>query len=209
MRVALIIASAMLIILPAAAQDPEWVRYEGGFDMRDGIYFDFDAFRHNKPSVPLERLQDSQGVPVQDIRRLSGKAQWVDDAGEKRVIDMFRIWGFCNNDVVYLRAGNGFYRIGLMGSLSHVLYEYTYRDWDPYMYGFGTMDRTVMAQKLLDMRTGNFLPFNAGGMDAALAHDAILLEEWRALGRKQRNRPETQFLFLRRYNDRHPLYFPR
>jgi hypothetical protein len=136
MRTALIMAAAVLLVLPCAAQDAEWVRYEGGFDMRDGVYFDFEAFRNNRPSVPVERLQDSQGVPVRDIRRLSGKAQWVDDDGEKRVIDMFRIWGFCNNDVVYLRAGNGFYRIGLMGSLSHVLYEYTYRDWDPYMYGF-------------------------------------------------------------------------
>jgi hypothetical protein len=151
---------------------------------------------------------DDQGQPVSDIRKVSGKAFWKNQAGERVAVNMDRIWGFCNNGTVYLRAGNGFYRIGMMGSLAHVLYEYTYRDWDPYMYGYGPITRTAMAQQLLDMSSGRFLPFTAGGLDAALQNDPVLLEEWRALPKKHRNKAENQFLFLRRYNERWPLYFP-
>jgi hypothetical protein len=111
--------------------------------------------------------------------------------------------------VVYIAAGNGFYRLGITGSLSHMLYEMSYRDWDPYMYPYGGVTRTILMQQMLDMDTGEFLPFNAAGMDRALQSDPVLLEEFRALPKKQRNKDEVLFRFLRMYNERHPLRFPR
>ncbi len=185
--------------------------YFGGMDLRDGVYLAFADFKNNAPSVPLEKLRDAEGQTVTDIRRVNGKLQWRPDTGELRTIDLGRIWGFCQNDVVYIAGGNGFFRIGLMGSLAHMVVEQTYRDWDPYMYGYpyGGVTRTVLVQQLLDMETGNYLPFNAAGMDQALQHDPVLLEEFRALPRKKRNSDEVLFRFLRMYNDRHPLSFPK
>lgn len=178
--------------------------------LREGIYVDFHAFRNNRPTVAIEHLRDDQGLPISDIRRVSGKLYWQPDTGARQAVDLRSIWGFCQNDVVYIGTGNGFYRIGLMGSLSHLVVEQTYRDWDPYMYGYpmGGVTRTVLVQQLLDMRTGRYLPFNASGMDQALQHDPVLSEEFRALPRKQRNSTEALFRFLRMYNDRNPLIFP-
>jgi hypothetical protein len=42
----------------------------------------------------------------------------------------------------------------------------------------------------------------------ALRHDPILLEEFQALPKKQRNSTEALFRFLRLYNERNPLLFP-
>lgn len=187
--------------------------YFGGMDLNDGIYLHFFDFKNNAPSAPLEQLRDAQGMAVQDIRSVSGKLHWQPDTGGQRTVDIQKIWGFCQNDVVYISGGNGFYRIGLMGNLAHMVVEQTYRDWNPYMtsYGipYGSTTRTVLVQQLLDMETGNYLPFNASGMDQALQHDPVLLEEFRALPKKKRNRDEVLFQFLRLYNDRHPLSFPR
>ncbi|MBK9762164.1 MAG: hypothetical protein IPO87_02100 [Flavobacteriales bacterium] len=186
--------------------------YFGGMDLHDGIYLRFSDFKYNTPSVPLEQLRDAQGLTVPDIRQARGKLQWQPDSGEQRTVDLQRIWGFCQNDVVYIAGGNGFFRIGLMGSISHMVVEQTYRDWNPYMssYGqpYGSTTRTVLVQQLLDMETGNYLPFNASGMDQVLQHDPVLLEEFRALPKKGRNRDEALFRFMRLYNDRHPLFFP-
>lgn len=201
---------AVLLLLVSGTALHAQTDYFGGMDLRDGIYTDFFAFKNNQPSVPLEKLRDAQGLPVNDARRVSGKLNWQPDSGASQTVDLNSIWGFCQNDVVYIGTSNGFYRIGLMGSLCHLVVEETYRDWNPYMYGYpmGTVTRTVLVQQLLDMETGAYLPFNASGMDQALLHDAVLSEEFRNLPKKQRNSVEVLFRFLRLYNDRHPLVFP-
>ena len=192
-----------------AQGDTIWVDHQAGMDLRDGLYADVNALRYNTPSIPLERLRDDQGLPVTDIRSRIGKLYWQPDSGGRVAIDLRRIWGFCQNDVVYVRAGDGYYRIGLMGSLSHLVYQQSYRDWDPYMYRYGTVTRTVMEQQLIDMASGVMLPFNASGMERALRNDAVLHEEFMALPARQRNAPEALFRFLRLYNELHPLRFPQ
>ena len=199
---------ALLIPLLVHAQPPDssWVRYQGGMDLREGIYRDFGAFRLNAPTWPQEVRRDGQGLPVEDIRRVS-RLQVPADSSGYRELDLDRMWGFCHRNVVYIQAGNGFYRIGLMGSLCHVLYEYSYRDWDPYMYPGGSVTRTAMGQFLLDMETGRFLDFNASSMQEVLARDPVLSAEYEAIPPRKR-KEEVLFYFLRRYNERHPLYFP-
>lgn len=190
----------------SAQQDSTWVLYHGGMDLHDGVYADFKAFRFNSPTVPLERLRDEQGLAVKDIRTSLSRLYWQPDSGARQSIRKERLWGYCQNDAIYIGAGNGFYRIGLMGSLGHMVYEMAYRDWDPNTYGANT--RVALMHQMLDMRTGEFLDFTAAGMVRALRHDPVLLEEFQALPKKQRNSTEALFRFLRIYNERNPLLFP-
>ncbi|HRH36904.1 MAG TPA: hypothetical protein PK760_01080 [Flavobacteriales bacterium] len=203
--VAIVVLARSLVTLAQA--DTMWVPYHGGMDLREGVYRDFRAFRLNTPSVPQEALRDDQGMKVNDIRQVVSKLYYQSDSGVK-ALRMDLLWGFCHNDVIYVAAGNGFYRIGMMGSLAHMTYEANYRSWDPYFYNYGTVNRTVILQQLIDMETGAVLPFNAAGLDAAFAHDPILQEEFRNLPKKQRNSDEGLFRFLHLYNERHPLLFP-
>ncbi len=200
-----LLVCSMLMAHAAMAQDS--VRYSGGYVFKDGIYFNFQAFRGNGPSVPLEAISTAQGQRIADLRSAGGKLFFTDSSGGRTRLDMDAIWGFCDKGVVYVRAGNDFSRIGLMGALAHLVYDATYRNYDPYMMGGGTA-YTVQEQRFLDMATGAFLPVSAAGLYTVIARDAVLKEEFDALKKKERNRPETLFLFMRRYNDRHPLYFP-
>jgi len=204
--------AAALFCLASGLSFCQTTEYFGGMDLHDGIYLRFSDFKNNTPTVPLEELRDAQGLHVTDVRQARGKLHWQPDTGAQRTVDLQRIWGFCQNDVVYIAGGNGFFRIGLMGSLAHMVVEQTYRDWNPYMSGYGqpygSITRTVLVQQLLDMETGNYLPFNASGMDQALQHDSVLLEEFRALPKRKRNSDEALFRFMRLFNDRHPLSFP-
>ncbi|MCB0768928.1 MAG: hypothetical protein KDC00_00800 [Flavobacteriales bacterium] len=212
MKLHLHLVALLTLVLTIGVCAQEGDAYFGGMDLREGLYRDFQSFRLNAPSIPLGRLRTADGLAVSDIRRTSGKLYWQPDTGDRSVVDLDRMWGFCQNDVVYIGGGNGFYRIGLMGSLSHLVVEQTYRDWDPYMYNYpygGSMTRTVLVHMLLDMKTGSFLDFTASGMDHALQHDPVLLEEFRALPKKKRNSDEALFRFLRLYNDRNPLSFPQ
>ncbi len=193
-----------------AQADTLWVPYRGGMDLREGIYFDFRAYRLNAPSVPQDRLRDDQGLPVTDFRSTLSKVYFKPDNGPEQAVRVDSLWGFCHNDVIYVNGGSGFYRIGLMGSISHLVVEQRYVYTDPYGLGYpyGSQTRTAMVHQLLDMETGAMLPFNAAGMDRALRQDPVLLEEFRALPKKQRNSDAALFRFLRLYNERRPLLFP-
>lgn len=205
---AFLLSFALAPVALPAQEDTNMVRYQGGYVFHDGLYLDFNAFRHNAPSVPKALLTTDQGKAVTDLRGTNGKVFHPDSTGRPVRIDLDRIWGFCDNGVVYISAGNSFSRIGLMGSISHLVFDATYRNWDPYMMNGGTT-YTVQEQRFLYMETGAFLPVNADGIYRVIERDAVLKEEFDALPKKQRNRSETVFLFMRRYNDRHPLYFPK
>lgn len=211
MKLLVLVLLGLGSITGAAAQsDTLWVPYRGGMDLREGIYFDFRAYRLNAPSVPQDRLRDDQGLPVTDVRGTLSKLYFQPDSGALQAVRVDRLWGFCHNDVIYVNGGSGFYRIGLMGGLSHLVVEQSYVDWDPYGFGYpyGSRTRTALVHQLLHMETGAMLPFNASGMDQALGHDPVLQEEFRALPKKQRNSDEALFRFLRLYNERQPLLFP-
>lgn len=202
----------LLLLLPAllrAQMDTVWVPYVAGMDLRDGLYRSFTEFRLNAPAVPLERLHDEQGLMVKDVRATLGRLYWQPDSGERQVVRPDLLWGFCQNDVIYVAAGNGFSRIGLMGGLCHMVHEVSYRDIDPYLYPMGGVTRTAIVHQLLDMRTGNFLPFLAGGMAEALKGDPVLAEEFEHLSKKERNKDAVLFRFLHLYNERYPLLFPQ
>lgn len=206
---AVVLVVLLFVVADARAQaDTIWVPYHGGKDLREGAYLDFRAFRLNTPSIPHDRLRDDQGLPITDIRQMLSKLWYQPDSGGVQELRMDELWGFCQNDVVYVQAGNGFYRIGLMGSIAHMVYEQNYRDWDPYLYGYGTVTRTVLMHQLINMETGAVLPFNASGMHTALELDPVLQEEFDLLPKKQRNSDEALFRFLRFYNEKHPLLFP-
>ncbi len=194
-----------------AQQDSTRVRYQPGFVFREGVYFGFEDLRDNRPAVLLKDLLDKNKRPVPDLRQSDGRLYYTDTSGTQQTIDMDRIWGFCDHNVVYVRSGNGFNRIGMMGSLAHLMFDVTYSNWGGYysMYGYGTNTYTVQEQRVLDMESGAFLPVSMGGILPAIARDRILQEEYDTLPKKERRSEATVFRFIRRYNERHPLYFPR
>jgi hypothetical protein len=207
MRCFAAIASLGLASALSAQEDTGLVRYRGGFDFAEGIYLRFGAFRDNAPDLPLTVLTDGQGMPVQDLLR-GDKLYHLDSTGARVRVDLDAVWGMCNNNVIHLRVGDGFYRIGMMGTLCHVLYESSYQDWNNsgYMMG-GPVTRTVQEQRVLDMESGSFLPLTAATMEQLLKRDELLYAQWGMIPVKKR-KEEVIFQFLRRYNELHPLYFP-
>lgn len=205
-RIGLALCLALQVHATVAQVDSARVRYTAGFVFHEGLYLSFRAFRNNTPTFTLEQLRTDQGRPITDLRATNGRLTYADSTGATQKLDLSTVWGFCNGGVVYVRAGDGFCRIGLMGSLAHLTFDATYRNWDSFSYGGSIY--TVEEQRLLDMNSGAFLPVTGGGIRAALQHDPELLGEFDALPKRDRNATATVFEFVRRYNDRHPLYFP-
>lgn len=211
MRIPVFLLVLLAAVTALAQVDTGLVRYRPGFDFAEGIYLRFAAFRANAPELPLDTLKDEQGKSLADLMGGGAQVFVADSAGALVRVDLDSAWGACSNNTVYIRAGDGLFRVGMMGSLCHVLYERSYRDWNTMGY-YGTMmggpvTRTVQEQAVLDMETGKLVPLTGAGLEPLMKRDEVLYEEWNTVPPKRR-KDEVLFQFLRRYNDRHPLYFP-
>jgi hypothetical protein len=64
-----------------------------------------------------------------------------------------------------------------------------------------------MRQFLLDFSTGKIFDYSIGGMEVLLMSDPELHDEFTQL--KKKKKKQSLFLYLRKYNERNPLYFPK
>lgn len=191
------------------AQDS--VMHAPGFQFREGIYLSFEQFRANRP-VPVSRIVSKYDTTALDYLRklVSVKTiTFINDAGAEEEISPGKLWGFSENNSVYIRFNGDFNKIVVIGSLSHfTAMNTTYMSTGPTTMGgpaTGTPVQT-MQQYMLDMRTGRVSDFVLPNVEELLQRDPVLYQEFMDI--KKRKRKKLIFFYLRKYNERNPLYFP-
>ena len=86
-----------------------------------------------------------------------------------------------------------------------------YNPYNSYNYGYGNPYSNNVVNKevrqfILDFETGKVLDFEVKEIESILIRDAKLYDEFAALSaRKQK---QLKFVYLRKYNERNPIYFP-
>jgi len=126
-----------------------------------------------------------------------------------RTVKLISIWGYSENNAVYIRMGYTFNRLMVIGSICHfTAYVTNYMATGPGTYPNQQYGAPVesLQQFVLDMKTGATYDFNPNSMLFLLSRDPQLYVEFSAL--KKRKRREQIFIYLRKYNERHVLYFP-
>ena len=63
-----------------------------------------------------------------------------------------------------------------------------------------------MRQYLLDFKTGKILDYDVASVELLLMRDPELYDEYISL--KNKKKKQLKFLYIRRFNERNPLYFP-
>jgi hypothetical protein len=64
-----------------------------------------------------------------------------------------------------------------------------------------------MRQYLLDFKSGNILDYEVESMKVLLMADPELHDEYVSMGKKKQK--QMKFLFIRKFNERNPLFFPK
>lgn len=195
--------------------DSGWVAYDAHYVFRDGIYFDHAAFRHNEPSVPKATLLLRDHDPLSDFKRF----RYLDSLGVEHRITQDSVWGFASKDHVYIRSlalpigpwsipMNDFLQLRILGTISHLLITVRQDYVDP-----GTMGTTTsqvrQVQVFFQVASGESGNATAATLYTMIADDAELKAEFEALPKRKRNDEVTIFQFMRRYNERNVLRFPR
>jgi hypothetical protein len=226
------------LLLPLFGQEKEgMVKYTPDFRFNDGIYLNFDQVRLNSP-IPKAKLLTSVDYNDREFFKKileMDNIYFYDNMGVRQEIAKNTIWGYARNGVLYVQIQENFNRITFVGSICHFVADITTYDnryynspygyYDPYYspYGYGNyyspynsyyspysrqsnMARTEVKQYLIDFESGKVLEFDIENTELLLMKDNQLYEEYVQLSRKKKK--ELMFVYVRKFNDKNPLYIP-
>ena len=144
---------------------------------------------------------------------------------------MSNLWGYCKNGILYINVGGSFNRITIIGSICHFVanvtsynrsnyspyyspygyypYGYGYSPYGSYPYGYNSpgYKTTELRQFVLDFNTGKVMEYEPKNVAMLLMTDPELHDEFSGLRSKKQQ--QLKFMYIRKYNEKHPLYIPR
>ena len=194
------------------------VKYSPSFKFTEGLYLNFAQVKENKP------LLKSHIVTMVDIRDINFFEKilqnkiitYYNDYGIKQEIKTKNLWGYCRRGTLYIQIEGEFNRIPIIGSICHfvanvaVIRESAYNPYDPYSYYGSTLRQQQVTYELqqfiLDFESGKIMQYNSKTLEVIFMRDAELYQEYTALRKKKKR--QLKFLYLRKYNEKHPLYIP-
>ena len=209
-------------------QEPEraMVAYSPDFEFRDGLFANFDRVKDNYPIPPARIVTDEDIFDRAFYDKITVLKEIViyDENGVKKVLKTENIWGYSRNGILYINVGSAFHRISFMGSISHfvaTVTTYNPNTYDPYYYNpyysnsyyynrysqpQSNVGSTDLRQYLLDFETGDVMEYDTESVEVLLMKDPELADEFQAL--RSRQQKQMKFVYIRRFNEKHPLYFP-
>jgi hypothetical protein len=194
------------------AYDPETHK------LKDGIFLSFEDFRHNRP-VPIERIISKEKMGDEDYLKKTIKANekihFFDGLGLEQSVHRLAIWGFSQNNKLYLRHNGIFNPVPKLSCLSHFVsfvvvtstgfspYGAYYDDYYP---SVNARERSEMRHYIIDLRTGKINDFTRENLSESIKDDKELHKAYERLGKRKKRK--QKFEYLQRYNERNPLYLP-
>jgi hypothetical protein len=212
------------------AQEPEkpaMIQFSSEYRFKDGLYLNIDDVRNNDP-IPLGRVVtdlNNYNKDFFDEMIIREEIILYDENGVRASVPTKNIWGYAQNGRLYIMLGGKFQRIIIEGSISHFIasattYMKTFRPDDTSRYYTTTEDlyrsinrkyfydnvSTEGNMSLFDFESNVLTGYNEDNLGKLLERDSILSSEYESL--RKREKKKNMAAFIRRYNDRHPLYFP-
>ncbi|MBA3706017.1 MAG: hypothetical protein H0W84_09000 [Bacteroidetes bacterium] len=196
----------LLISLNTFSQNDS-VAYSRDYEFNEGIFLTIDQFKSNDPvprSAIISNIPKNQLDFLSQLMRLKNIV-YKDATGNVQRVERSSIWGYCQNRTIYLNFTDEFDRLSVIGRIGHFTasVKTSVAFSDP-MGANTTYDE--LRQFILDVETNKILDFNGKNMETLLVRDADLYKQFMAL--KKREKADAIFIYLRRYNEKHPLYLP-
>ncbi len=188
----------------------DFVKYTPAFKFKDGIFINFEQVKKNNP-IPKAVIVSENSIDDYDFfEKITENfvISFYDQLGNKKNIETEKIWGYSKQGILYVNYNDEFNRIPVVGSISHFISHYVSISTNYVPYGYGTMNipvtQTEIRQYLFDFDSGKIMDFDYKTIEILLMKDAELYDEFNKLGRRKKTK--LKFLYVRKFNDKHPLY---
>jgi hypothetical protein len=127
-------------------------------------------------------------------------------------LEVKNIWGFVQNNTLFVNYNGNFYRVPVFGSICYFagvveVTGYYTGIYDP-MFGPG-YSRAVKTKEvrefLMNYYDGRVIPYDKDYLNSLLSRDEELYKDYKKLSKRNRNKQASRF--IRRYNETHPVYY--
>jgi hypothetical protein len=200
--------SVLLFVSVSTIAQTDSIPYSRDFEFKEGIYLTIDQFKRNLP-IPQSAIIST--IPKTELNFLTlvlenKTVKYKDATGAEQEVPSATMWGYCRNRSVYLNFNKAFNRLNVIGKLCHFTAEIMVRAaYDPLYYNRGmNTSYNELRQFVLNTQTNTVREFNSESMEEFLKADPDLYAEFMKL--KKRAKSDSIFIYLRKYNDKHPLY---
>ena len=203
-----------LLSFNALSQDS--VMYTRDLRLYEGIYINYQDFRYN---WPIDKDKISTKIPKDQPDFFSKIVQtdvieFKERDGSLERLQPQDIWGYCQNNIIFIKKGRDFFKISDVCAISNFIATVEVIN---NSLGFKPLTASLIIsppQKkveirnfLFDFYSGEIREFNIEKVEEYLKRDDLLLKEFMALRKKKKK--ELAFKYIRLYNEKHPVYFPK
>lgn len=192
------------------------ILYTIDFKFNDGIFLNIEQVKENQ-AISFKNIISKDNYKSNQFldHLLSENKFTLFYEGQKTEIQTKNLWGFSRNGILYYQLNQKFHRITSIGSISffvaNIEVEHSRYD-DPFSSRYSTMPTqsyktTELHKFLFDINNGTLFAFSAQNVADLISSDFELHQEFTSLRKRKRNK--MAFIYIRRFNEKHPLYFPK
>ncbi|MDP2385269.1 MAG: hypothetical protein Q8M29_02750 [Bacteroidota bacterium] len=196
------------------------IKYTRDYVFNEGIYITYSDFRMNRPITKnvIESKEDKEQLDFIGKTVENSEYIFFKFGGHVHKVKTDSIWGFSQNNTVFINYDKKMFRVPVFGNISQfvasveVINNYAGSN-SPYYYNYGvtatnmpTKGREVR-QFLLDFYSGEIMDYTLANITEILKRDDVIYKSFMALSKGKRKK--QMGLFLRNYNNAHPVYFPK
>ena len=206
----------MLCWLSSNLLSQDSIAFTKDFRLYEGLYLNYQEFRVNWPipkeqiitTINKDQLDFYSKLIEQDI------IEYKERDGSVTKIPSNKVWGYCQNNIIFINLDKNFFRIPIFGAISNFLGTVEVasisQNYDPFMNAPMNSNQTKtreIRQFLLDFYSGEIFPFSVEKTEELLQRDESIYKEYMALSKKNKRAFATKY--IRMYNEKHVVYFPK
>lgn len=192
------------------------VAYSKDFRLYEGLYLGYQDFRYNWP-ISKEQIITNINKDQLDFYSKLVEQEFIefkDRDGSVQKVKSEQVWGYCQNNIIFINQDKNFYRIPVFGAISNFIgtvevISYS-PGYDPFMnspINSRSYKTREIRQFLFDFYTGEIVPFSIEKLEEYLKRDEPIYKEYVSLSKKKRKEFATKYIRL--YNEKHLVYFPK
>ena len=180
--------------------------------LQEGVYLSFHDFKYQN-SIHKDYISsniDKNSLDFYSKIMLQEKVMIKAANQNSSEFSPVSAWGFCQNNALYLNFNGSFYRVPMFGSISYLPATVEVITPAYYTPGYGMYGSTrtkEIRSFLMSIRDGKIIPYSQSKAEELISDDIELYKEFNLL--KKKKRKEQISRYIRKYNERHPIYFYR
>lgn len=196
------------------AQDS--VIYSKDFRLYEGIYINYEDLRFNWPIDKEKIITNLSKEQLDFFSKLveSDMIEYKERDGSVIKIKTEKIWGYCQNNVIFINQENSFFRIPVFGAISSFIGAVAVINHSPGFDPFMNTPSNSTAHSikefrpfLFDFYSGDITEFSLEKLEEYLSRDISLVNEFKQLRKKKKK--EYAAKYIRMFNEKHPVFFPK